>query len=66
MRMTLRCVALMSIFGAAPLASQQLGTITFPTSAPANAHPSFLRGVLFLHSFEYESAGPMDPDAPVR
>ena len=56
MRMNLRCVALMSVFGAAPAASQQLGTITFPTSAPANAQPSFVRGVLFLHSFEYESA----------
>jgi len=56
MTMTLRCVALMLVFGAAPAASQQLGTITFPTSAPANAQPSFVRGVLFLHSFEYESA----------
>ena len=56
MRMNLRCVALMSVIGAAPLAAQQLGTITFPTSAPANAQPSFVRGVLFLHSFEYASA----------
>lgn len=56
MRQTLRCVALMTFFGAAPLASQQLGTINFPTSAPASAQPSFTRGVLFLHSFEYESA----------
>ena len=57
MRMTtLRFVALMSVLGAAPVASQQLGTITFPSSAPANAQASFVRGVLFLHSFEYESA----------
>ena len=57
MRMfSLRCVALMSVLGAAPLAAQQLGTITFPSSAPASAQASFVRGVLFLHSFEYESA----------
>jgi tetratricopeptide (TPR) repeat protein len=52
----LRYAALMSFLSATPLASQQLGTIDFPTSAPAAAQPSFVRGVLFLHSFEYESA----------
>jgi tetratricopeptide (TPR) repeat protein len=36
--------------------AQQLGTITFPTSAPPAAQGPFVRGVLFLHSFEYESA----------
>ena len=36
--------------------AQQLGTIDFPTSAPPAAQAPFLRGVLFLHSFEYESA----------
>ena len=41
---------------ASPVAAQQLGTITFPTSAPAAAQTPFIRGVLFLHSFEYESA----------
>src|SRR5688572_17051089 len=56
MRMTVRCVVLMSVLSAAPLASQQLGSITFPTSAPAEAQGAFIRGVLFLHSFEYESA----------
>jgi tetratricopeptide (TPR) repeat protein len=38
------------------LTAQQLGTIDFPTSAPAAAQAPFIRGVLFLHSFEYESA----------
>lgn len=52
----LGCIAVMSFLGASPLASQQLGTINFPTSAPSAAQPSFVRGVLFLHSFEYESA----------
>lgn len=56
MRLNVGCVALMSVLGAAPLASQQLGTISFPTSAPASAQASFVRGVLYLHSFEYESA----------
>src|SRR5688572_28333865 len=54
----IRCVCLAALVsvGASPLAAQQLGTITFPTSAPAAAQAPFIRGVLFLHSFEYESA----------
>src|SRR5262249_29218430 len=34
----------------------RLGTVTFPTSAPAPVQAEFLLGVLYLHSFEYESA----------
>src|SRR5215203_2101072 len=34
----------------------RLGTINFPTSGSAQAKPHFTRGVLFLHSFEYDSA----------
>jgi len=34
----------------------RLGTISFPTSGSAAAQPHFIRGVLFLHSFEYDSA----------
>jgi len=43
---------------ALPLAGQepQLGTITFPTSGASQAQPLFVRGVLYLHSFEYASA----------
>ena len=33
-----------------------LGTVDFPTSGPAAAQQEFLRGLLLLHSFEYESA----------
>jgi tetratricopeptide (TPR) repeat protein len=33
-----------------------LGTIKFPTSAAPPAQAEFVRGVLYLHSFEYESA----------
>ena len=34
----------------------RLGTIDFPTSGSAEAKPHFIRGVLFLHSFEYNAA----------
>ncbi len=37
-------------------AQDDLGTIDFPTSGTAEAQENFIRGVLFLHSFEYESA----------
>ncbi|MEO8201684.1 MAG: hypothetical protein ABI679_14240, partial [Gemmatimonadota bacterium] len=34
----------------------RLGTIDFPTSGPPAAQLHFVRGALFLHSFEYEQA----------
>jgi tetratricopeptide (TPR) repeat protein len=34
----------------------RLGTITFPTSGAPVAQAAFIRGVLYLHSFEYDSA----------
>jgi tetratricopeptide (TPR) repeat protein len=34
----------------------RLGTISFPTSGAPVAQESFIRGVLYLHSFEYDSA----------
>ena len=39
-----------------PRAQGQLGSIDFPTSGSAAAQPAFLKGVLLLHSFEYEDA----------
>jgi tetratricopeptide (TPR) repeat protein len=33
-----------------------LGRISFPTSGSAAAQPAFIRGVLLLHSFEYDDA----------
>jgi tetratricopeptide (TPR) repeat protein len=36
--------------------ANRLGTIDFPSSGAAAAKPHFIRGVLFLHSFEYDSA----------
>src|SRR5947207_7700470 len=35
---------------------EPLGHISFPTSGSVAAQPNFLRGVLYLHSFEYDEA----------
>src|SRR5260370_30083396 len=35
---------------------QPLGQVLFPSSGAALAQPSFIRGVLLLHSFEYDDA----------
>ena len=45
-------------FAGAAFAAQppSLGRIAFPTSGSAQAQPAFVRGVLFLHSFEYDQA----------
>jgi tetratricopeptide (TPR) repeat protein len=51
-----RRLALLALLIASRLQSQQLGTIQFPTSASGATQAAFIRGVLFLHSFEYESA----------
>jgi len=44
--------------GATSIAGQsaRLGTLTFPNSGAAGAQPDFIRGVLYLHSFEYAAA----------
>jgi tetratricopeptide (TPR) repeat protein len=36
--------------------TQELGTITFPTSGAAAAQPAFLEGVKELHSFQFDEA----------
>jgi tetratricopeptide (TPR) repeat protein len=56
MRFNVQVGALSSLILASSVAAQQLGTIHFPTSAPPAAQAPFIRGVLYLHSFEYESA----------
>ena len=38
------------------IGSEQLGVVSFPNSGSAAAQESFLRGVLLLHSFEYDDA----------
>jgi tetratricopeptide (TPR) repeat protein len=49
---------IVSLFCASPLiaADGELGQINFPTSGSAEAQKHFLKGVLWLHSFEYEDA----------
>jgi tetratricopeptide (TPR) repeat protein len=55
---TLRRACLLTLAVACPLAAQatRLGTITFPNSGARAAQRPFIRGVLLLHSFEYEDA----------
>ncbi len=49
--------ALMIAASTGPLRAQdELGKIDFPTSGAAAAQPAFLKGVLLLHSFEYDDA----------
>ncbi|HET8624394.1 MAG TPA: hypothetical protein VFM14_12595, partial [Gemmatimonadales bacterium] len=51
--------------GVAPLAaqSQKLGQVSFPNSGPRAAQPAFIKGVLLLHSFEYDDAARSFRDA---
>ncbi|MBA3656878.1 MAG: hypothetical protein H0W69_05955, partial [Gemmatimonadaceae bacterium] len=60
MRTLLPLVLLVAVMIGFPVPSlaqdEKLGTIDFPTSGPSDAHKAFVRGVLYLHSFEYPSA----------
>jgi tetratricopeptide (TPR) repeat protein len=49
-------LALVLAAARSPQAQGELGTIDFPTSGSAAAQPSFLKGVLLMHSFEYDDA----------
>ncbi len=51
----LALAGLMALPGA-PLAQDGLGRIAFPTSQAGPAQDAFVRGVLLLHSFEYDDA----------
>ncbi len=59
---TLTCVVLAVVPAAPLLAAQQLthvdglGSIAFPTSGSGEAQPHFIRGVLLMHSFEFDDA----------
>ena len=54
--------SLLSVCLAAPVVSgfsridQELGSIDFPTSGSPAAQPHFIKGVLLMHSFEYDDA----------
>src|SRR3989454_9951349 len=52
------CAALAFLAPGSTLSAQtaRLGTISFPTSGSPAAQPQFVRGVLLLHSFEYDDA----------
>jgi hypothetical protein len=54
----LRRASLVALIAASPLAAQdgRLGTIRFPNSGTKAAQKPFVRGVLLLHSFEYQGA----------
>ncbi len=49
-------VALLAVGLVSPAESQDLGAIDFPTSGSASAQPHFIKGVLLMHSFEYDDA----------
>lgn len=55
-RAGLAVLAGLALFVVAPVRSQELGTITFPTSGVAAAQPFFLEGVKELHSFQFDEA----------
>ena len=42
------------------LSAQSLGRIDFPTSGKPAAQAHFVKGVLLLHSFEFDDAGDRD------
>jgi tetratricopeptide (TPR) repeat protein len=56
--MTLRAaiVAVLLVTSGRLVPAQELGSIDFPTSGNAAAQPLFIKGVLLMHSFEYEDA----------
>jgi hypothetical protein len=49
-------VALLVASGLSRTTAQELGVIDFPTSGNATAQPLFIKGVLLMHSFEYDDA----------
>jgi tetratricopeptide (TPR) repeat protein len=50
------CLAASAAFVGFVRQPASLGRISFPTSGSATAQPAFIRGVLLLHSFEYDAA----------
>jgi len=50
------CLAATVLVVAAPVHSQELGQITFPTSGAPAAQAAFLEGVKSLHSFQFDEA----------
>jgi tetratricopeptide (TPR) repeat protein len=48
--------ALVAGLASTPMSSQELGTISFPTSGAAGAQAAFLEGVKDLHNFQFDEA----------
>ena len=48
--------AVLTLAASASARTQELGIIDFPTSGSAAAQPLFIKGVLLMHSFEYDDA----------
>src|SRR5688572_30165962 len=51
-----RAGVITAVLAAAPIHSQELGTIAFPTSGAPAAQAAFLEGVKSLHSFQFDEA----------
>jgi len=51
-----RIAGIVFVVACLPAQNPGLGRIDFPTSGPPEAQKHFLRGVLLLHSFEYDDA----------
>ena len=56
LKMIVRAGVMTAVLAAAPIHSQELGTITFPTSGAPAAQAAFLEGVKSLHSFQFDEA----------
>lgn len=56
MRLLLTLALTVATAPALPAQAERLGSIDFPTSGSPAAQEHFIRGTLFLHSFEYEQA----------
>ena len=56
MRQPAVLLVLLAVCLATPARSQDLGAIDFPTSGSPAAQPHFIKGVLLMHSFEYDDA----------
>ena len=56
MRVIVTAIIALGLLAAPVRADEQLGRIAFPTSGSAEAQPHFIRGVLLLHSFEFDDA----------
>ena len=56
LNITTRACAIVIALLIAPVHTQELGTITFPTSGAPAAQAAFLEGVKSLHSFQFDEA----------